>query len=85
MTDKEEIAIVLTVKASHIMQRKNIVAPAPNPRVTVAVALQAAAEPNMDVNKGEVSPSSDTNPTKQHWTLEITRAKPKTKGKDSKI
>eukprot|EP00957_Ditylum_brightwellii_P054413 4122593-Ditylum_brightwellii.AAC.1 len=38
----------------------------------------------MDLDEGEVSPSSDTNPTKQCWVLEMERAKPKTKGKDNK-
>eukprot|EP00957_Ditylum_brightwellii_P099573 7584780-Ditylum_brightwellii.AAC.1 len=43
MTGKEEIVIILAIKASHIMQREIIVALVPNPRVAVAVALQAAA------------------------------------------
>eukprot|EP00957_Ditylum_brightwellii_P023834 1798299-Ditylum_brightwellii.AAC.1 len=43
MTGKEEIVIVLTVKPSHIMWMKSIVALTSSPRATVAVALQAAA------------------------------------------
>eukprot|EP00957_Ditylum_brightwellii_P102539 7815021-Ditylum_brightwellii.AAC.1 len=39
----------------------------------------------MDLDEGEVSPSSDTNSTKQRWVLEMARAKPKTKGKDNTI
>eukprot|EP00957_Ditylum_brightwellii_P008533 647461-Ditylum_brightwellii.AAC.1 len=38
----------------------------------------------MDLDEREVSPSSDTNPTKQHWVLKMARVKPKTKGKDNK-
>eukprot|EP00957_Ditylum_brightwellii_P002648 203646-Ditylum_brightwellii.AAC.1 len=38
----------------------------------------------MDLDEGDVSPSSDTNPTKQCWVLGMARAKPKTKGKDDK-
>eukprot|EP00957_Ditylum_brightwellii_P003899 296685-Ditylum_brightwellii.AAC.1 len=39
----------------------------------------------MDRYERDASPSSDTSPTKQHWSLEMTRAKPKTKGKDNKV
>eukprot|EP00957_Ditylum_brightwellii_P195677 14908903-Ditylum_brightwellii.AAC.1 len=39
----------------------------------------------MDLDEGEVSPSSDTDPTKQRWVLEMARAKPKTKGKDNEV
>eukprot|EP00957_Ditylum_brightwellii_P151727 11554199-Ditylum_brightwellii.AAC.1 len=38
----------------------------------------------MDLDEGDVSPSSDTDPTKQHWVMEMARAKPKTKGKNNK-
>eukprot|EP00957_Ditylum_brightwellii_P004319 327775-Ditylum_brightwellii.AAC.1 len=37
MTGKEEIVILLVIKASHTMWRKSIVALAPDPRVAVAV------------------------------------------------
>ena len=39
----------------------------------------------MDIDEGENSPSSDTDPTKNRWVLEMARAKPKTKGKDNRI
>eukprot|EP00957_Ditylum_brightwellii_P012640 955551-Ditylum_brightwellii.AAC.1 len=39
----------------------------------------------MDIDEGENSPSSDTNPTKHCWVLEIARAKPKSKGKDNRV
>eukprot|EP00957_Ditylum_brightwellii_P006956 526545-Ditylum_brightwellii.AAC.1 len=39
----------------------------------------------MDLNEGEVSLSSVTNPTKHCWVLEMTRAIPQTKGKDNKV
>eukprot|EP00957_Ditylum_brightwellii_P074896 5692227-Ditylum_brightwellii.AAC.1 len=42
-------------------------------------------DPNMDLDEGDVSPSSDTDPTKKHWVLEMARAKPKTKGKDNSV
>eukprot|EP00957_Ditylum_brightwellii_P051330 3892459-Ditylum_brightwellii.AAC.1 len=41
-------------------------------------------DPNMGMDEGDVSPSSDTDPTKQCWVLEIARSKSKTKGKDDK-
>eukprot|EP00957_Ditylum_brightwellii_P019417 1465204-Ditylum_brightwellii.AAC.1 len=39
----------------------------------------------MDLDEGEVSPSSDTDPTNQRWVIEMTRAKLKTKGKDKQV
>eukprot|EP00957_Ditylum_brightwellii_P127539 9725849-Ditylum_brightwellii.AAC.1 len=44
-SDKEEIATVVAINASHITWRKHIVALAPDPRdsVIVAVSLQAAS------------------------------------------
>eukprot|EP00957_Ditylum_brightwellii_P143691 10947444-Ditylum_brightwellii.AAC.1 len=39
----------------------------------------------MDLDEGEVFSSSYTDPTKQHWVLEMASAKPKTTGKDNKI
>eukprot|EP00957_Ditylum_brightwellii_P131543 10032919-Ditylum_brightwellii.AAC.1 len=38
----------------------------------------------MDLSEGDLSPYSETNPTKQHWVLEMARAKPKTEGKYNK-
>eukprot|EP00957_Ditylum_brightwellii_P079644 6056192-Ditylum_brightwellii.AAC.1 len=38
----------------------------------------------MDMDEGDVSPSSDSDPTKQHWVLKMVRAKLKTKRKDKK-
>eukprot|EP00957_Ditylum_brightwellii_P017139 1292350-Ditylum_brightwellii.AAC.1 len=82
------------------MWRKSAVALAPNLRVAaaVAVALQATVTFQAmaalalalalilcQMTAREVSPSSDINPTKQRWVLEMTRAKPKTKGKDNKV
>eukprot|EP00957_Ditylum_brightwellii_P191134 14553071-Ditylum_brightwellii.AAC.1 len=79
------------------MWRRSTVALAPNPRVTaalpaastfqVAAALDLALsqDPNMDLDEGENAPSNVTDPTKQHWVLEMARAKPKTKGKDNII
>eukprot|EP00957_Ditylum_brightwellii_P151174 11510842-Ditylum_brightwellii.AAC.1 len=59
MTGKKEIAIVLVIKASHIMWKKSVVTLAPNPKATaiVAAALQATAAPilalcQMAVNAG---------------------------------
>eukprot|EP00957_Ditylum_brightwellii_P058521 4437484-Ditylum_brightwellii.AAC.1 len=43
MTGKKEISIMLITKASHTMWRKSTVALAPNLRVAVTVAFQAAA------------------------------------------
>eukprot|EP00957_Ditylum_brightwellii_P149931 11418379-Ditylum_brightwellii.AAC.1 len=86
-----DMTLMLVTKASHTMWRKSAVTLAPDLRVAtaVAVALQVAAalilDPNIDLDEGEVSPSSDTNPTKQRWVLEMARAKPKTKGKDNKV
>eukprot|EP00957_Ditylum_brightwellii_P090803 6914476-Ditylum_brightwellii.AAC.1 len=39
----------------------------------------------MDLDEGEVSSSSDINPTKQYWVLEMARAKLKIKEKDNKV
>eukprot|EP00957_Ditylum_brightwellii_P193454 14730815-Ditylum_brightwellii.AAC.1 len=44
-----------------------------------------AEDPNMDIDEGENSLSSYTDPTKHRWKLEMARAKPKTKGKDNRI